>query len=118
MDAPEPVRALLETLAAARASHDAGALAALYLDDGLIILPNGERLQGRQAIAAYYRTTAPRSARDTPKFGPAKVYFFPPLVHVLTTASGRHSEKHSFVDILASDGAGGFQLACSSWTLR
>ena len=118
MDAPAPVRTVLDALAQARSAHDATALAALYLDDGLIILPGGERLHGRAAIEAWYRAAAPRSVRDTPKATPPKVYFFPPLVHALTTASGRHGEKHSFVDILMADSAGGYRVACSSWTLR
>ncbi|MDB5959688.1 MAG: hypothetical protein JWP59_982 [Massilia sp.] len=119
MDAPEPVRALMETLLAARAAGDGAAIAALYVDDGSLFVPAGQRIQGRAAIAAYYQTQAQAARKQqAPKLSPPKFYFFPPLVHAVSSANGRHGEKHSFIDILLQQDGGGWLLACSSWTLR
>jgi ketosteroid isomerase-like protein len=120
MDIPEPLRPLAAALAKARADGDAQAIAALYAQDGLIILPDGARLQGRAAIAAHYQALAAsaKRSRTAPASGTAKWFFFPPIVHAITTLNGRHGEKHCLVDVFSQQPDGAYLLACSSWTLR
>lgn len=118
MDTPAPLRELTDALAAARADGDGAAIARLYATDGLIILPDQRRLAGREAIAAYYLGLAVRKARELPRLGVTKYFFFPPIVHAITTANGRHGEKHSFIDILTQQEDGAYLVAFSSWTLR
>ena len=118
MDMPQPLRALMAALDAARATGDGAALAALYLEDGLILLPDGTRLQGRIAIAAHYQAAAPHKGRAAAHAAAPKFYFFPPLTHVISTVNGRHGEKHAIVDILSQQADGSWLLALSSWTLR
>ena len=120
-DIPEPLRECAARLQAARQAGDGAAITALYGDDALIILPDGRRLAGRAAIAAYYQDMA----RSAPRARPAatrepayKFYFFPPLVHALATVNGRHGEKHSLVDVYQQRADLDYLLVFSSWTLR
>lgn len=115
MDVPEPLRQLAAQLDAARAAGDGAAIAALYADDGLLILADGARLQGRAAIAAHY-ANAPAKGRQAPRPSAAKFYFFPPIAHAVSSASGRHGEKHSLIDIYLRQDEGNYLLQCSSWT--
>jgi hypothetical protein len=119
VDIPQPLRELVAALDAARDAGDAAAIAALYLDDAMLITPDGV-CRGRAAIAACYqvRFDARPGARAQPRPGPAKFFFFPPVVHAVATVNGRHGEKHSFIDILTQQGDGSYLVACSSWTLR
>ena len=41
--------------------QDAEGVAALYADDGVLILPDGTQLQGRTAIVEFYRTVCKQS---------------------------------------------------------
>lgn len=118
MDIPEPLRELVEQWDAARDAADARRLAALYSEDGVILLPGGQTLHGRDAIEAYYRTALPVKDRDKPRLSPRKFFFFPPLVHATATATGRHGEKHSLVDILVQQADGMYRFTFSSWTFR
>lgn len=119
MDIPQPLRELVAALSAARDSGDAGTIAALYLNDAMLIAPDAMH-RGRAAIAAYYQARAEDKpgARAQQRPGPAKFFFFPPVVHAVATANGRHGEKHSFIDILTQQSDGSYLVACSSWTLR
>jgi len=118
MDVPQPLRALTESLAAARERGDGSAIAALYAEDGMILLPEGARLDGRDAIAAHYRNEQHMPARRAPPSSPpVKYYFFPPIVHAVTTVNGRHGEKHSLIDVFTRQPDGAYLLAFSSWTL-
>ena len=118
MEIPEPIRALVEAWMEAHDAHDAERLAALYAEDGMVMLPDGSRATGRGAIAACYRAQWAGKVRDQPRAGPRKFYFFPPLVHATATATGRHGEKHSVLDILVRQADGSYLFACSSWTYR
>jgi ketosteroid isomerase-like protein len=118
MEIPEPLRKLVEDWDEAREAGDATRLASLYSKDGIIILPTGQTLQGPDAIAKHYSTAPPVKERDKPRFGPRKFFFFPPIAHATATATGRHGEKHSFVDILVQQPDGSFLFTFSSWTLR
>lgn len=97
---------------------DADRLASLYTRDGIIFLPTGQTLQGREAIAQHYRAMLPQSQRDKPKMSPRKFFFFPPIAHATATATGRHGEKHSLVDVLAQQADGNYLFVCSSWTFK
>lgn len=123
MDIAQPLRPIAEQLAAARAANDGDAIAALYVEDGMLLLPDGARVQGRAAIAAHYKAhaqTAPKARQGTSSLAsPAiKYYFFPPLAHAVGTVNGRHGEKHSFLDVFLQQPDGAYLVACSSWTLR
>jgi uncharacterized protein (TIGR02246 family) len=118
MEIPEPLRELVDDWDAARAAGDAVRLASFYADDATILLPTGQALRGRDAIAAHYSKLPAVKERDKPRIGTRKFFFFPPVVHATATASGRHGEKHSFVDILVQQPDGGFLFSFSSWTLR
>lgn len=120
---PEPLRESAALLHAARQAGDAAAIAALYSEDALLILPDGQRLAGRAAIASHYvavaRPAAPAVRKAAGGAEPAyKFYFFPPLVHALATVNGRHGEKHSLVDIYQQQADLRYLLVFSSWTLR
>lgn len=113
---PEPLRESAAQLHAARQAGDAAAIAALYSEDALLILPSGQHLVGRAAIASYYVNAARKAASGA---APAtKFYFFPPMVHALATVNGRHGEKHSLVDIYQQQADLRYLLVFSSWTLR
>lgn len=118
MEIPEPLRKLVDDWDDARETGDAARLASFYADDGAILLPTGERVSGRDAIAAHYSNMLPVKDRDKPRMGPRKFFFFPPIVHATATATGRHGEKHSFIDILVQQADGSFRFTFSSWTLR
>ena len=118
MEVPEPIRAVVEAWMDAHDAHDAAGLAALYAEDGMLMPPDGSRVPGRAAIAEYYRAQWAGKGRDQPRIGPRKFYFFPPLVHATATATGRHGEKHSVLDILVRQADGSYLFACSSWTYR
>ena len=120
-DIPEPLRERAARLQAARQAGDGAAIAALYSDGALLILPDGRHLAGRAAIAAHYQDMVRSAARASPAAArePAfKFYFFPPLVHAVATVNGRHGEKHSLVDIYQQQADLGYLLVFSSWTLR
>lgn len=117
MEVAEPIRALVQEWMDAYDAADVVRLAALYEEDGLLVTPSG-KVQGRAAIAECYRARLARSAREQPRVGPRKFFFFPPLVHATATAAGRHGEKHSVIDILVRQGDGSYLFACSSWTFR
>jgi ketosteroid isomerase-like protein len=116
METPEPLRKIVEQWDEARDAGDAGRLASLYAADAVIFLPTGQVLQGREAIKEHYGKMLPLKERDQPRFGPRKFFFFPPIAHATATATGRHGEKHSIVDILAQQPDGDFLFVCSSWT--
>lgn len=118
MDIPEPLRKLIEEHDNARDAGDAQALASAYASDAIIYLPTGQALHGREAIEQYYAGLPAIKDRDKPRMGPRKFFFFPPIVHAVATATGRHGEKHSVVDILLRQPDGSFLFTCSSWTLR
>jgi hypothetical protein len=123
IDIPEPLRDSTTQLHEARQSGDGQAIAALYSEDALLILPSGQRLAGRTAIADYYRNAAARPAAGGRRSAGAsepgyKFYFFPPLVHAVATVNGRHGEKHSLVDIYQQQADLQYLLVFSSWTLR
>lgn len=118
MEMPEPIRALMQAWDAAYDGADAAALAALYEEQGMLLPATGSRVLGRPAIAEYYGARLPLKAREQPRIGPRKFFFFPPLVHATATATGRHGEKHSVLDILAQQADGSYLFACSSWTFR
>lgn len=118
MDIPQPLRKLVEDWDAARDACDGRRLASLYAEDAIILLPTGQSLHGRDAIEAHYAKLLPVKERDRPRFGPRKFFFFPPITHATSTATGRHGEKHSFVDILVQQPDGSFLFTFSSWTLR
>lgn len=118
MEIPEPLRKLVEAWDEAREANDGRRLASLYSADGIILLPTGQALQGRAAIEEHYRKALPVKDRDKPRMGPRKFFFFPPIAHAAATATGRHGEKHSSVDILIQQPAGEFLFTYSSWTFR
>lgn len=118
MEIPEPLRETVGQWYEAYEAADAGRLASLYIEDGIIFLPTGQRLQGREAIARHYGAMLPQKQRDKPRMSPRKFYFFPPVAHATATVTGRHGEKHSVVDILAEQPDGNYLFACSSWTLK
>lgn len=118
MEIPEPLRKTVEEWHEAVDAADGARLAALYTPDGVIYLPTGEVLSGREAIARHYSQTLPQKERDKPKLSARKFYFFPPLAHATATANGRHGEKHSLIDILARQADGNYLFVCSSWTYR
>lgn len=115
---PEVIRTLMQAWDDAHAAADADALAALYTADAVVLAAPGKPVQGRAAIAAYFRARLPLKERDQPRPGPRKCYFFPPLVHLTATAAGRHGEKHAALDVLVQQQDGGYLIACSSWTWR
>lgn len=117
MEIPEPVRLLIAAWDDAHAAADADRLAALYEEGGQLLLPSGT-VQGRAAIAAYFHAQLPGNPRDQPRLAAPKCYFFPPLVHVTATATGRHGEKHSVLAILRQQSDGAWRYASSSWTWR
>jgi hypothetical protein len=116
METPEPLRKIVEQWDEARDAGDPGRLASLYAEDAVIFLPTGHVLHGREAIREHYSKMLPLKERDRPRFGPRKFFFFPPIVHATATATGRHGEKHSIIDILAQQPGGDFLFVCSSWT--
>lgn len=118
MDIPEPLRQIVVEVDEARDAGDASALAAAYASDAIVYLPTGQALHGRAAIEEHYAGIPAVKERDRPRMGPRKFFFFPPIVHAVATATGRHGEKHSFVDILLQQPDGSFLFTCSSWTLR
>ncbi|MFC0135308.1 SgcJ/EcaC family oxidoreductase [Massilia eurypsychrophila] len=118
MEIPEPLRELVDDWDAGRAAGDGMRLALLYAEDASVLLPTGQTLRGRDAIAAYYSKLPAVKERDRRRIGPRKFFFFPPVVHATATASGRHGEKHSFLDILVQQSDGSFLFSFSSWTLR
>jgi uncharacterized protein (TIGR02246 family) len=118
MDIPEPLRKTVQDWDDARAAGDASGLASVYANDAVIYLPTGQILQGRAAIEQHYANMPAVKERDKPRMGPRKFFFFPPIAHAVATATGRHGEKHSFVDILVQQADGKFLFTCSSWTLR
>lgn len=115
---PEPLRVLVEAWDDAHAAADAAGLAALYTHDAILIVPAAARIVGRPAIADYFRARLPVKARDQPRVGPRKFFFYPPVAHATATATGRHGEKHSVLDIYTQQDDGSYLLACSSWTFR
>lgn len=117
MEIPEPIRHLLATWQEAHAAADAARLAALYAEDGWLLSPSG-KVQGRAAIAAYFDAHLPGTPREQPRLAAPRFFFFPPLVHVTASATGRHGEKHSAVDILQRQDDGTYLYAGSSWTWR
>jgi hypothetical protein len=118
-DIPAPLRERAAQLQAARQTGDGAAIAALYSEDGMMILPSGERITGRAAIAAHYAQASPARGKRAAAAPPAcKFYYFPPLAHALATVNGRHGEKHSLVDIYQQQPDLGYLLVFSSWTLR
>ncbi len=118
MDIPEPLRKIVEDSDEARDAGDARGLASAYAGDAIVYLPTGQVLHGREAIERHYASMPAVKERDRPRMGPRKFYFFPPIAHAVATATGRHGEKHSFVDILLQQADGSFRFTCSSWTLR
>lgn len=120
VDIPEPLRAIVTALHAARQAGDAQAIASLCSEDAIVLLPGGQRLAGRAAIAAGYPAPASGKASKAGRGGEpnTKFYFFPPLVHALATINGRHGEKHSLVDIYQQQADASYLLAFSSSTLR
>ena len=118
MEIPEPLRETVQDWYEAYDAADASRLASLYTEDGIILLPTGQRLQGREAIARHYSAMLPQKERDKPKLSPRKFFFFPPIAHATATATGRHGEKHSLVDVLAQQPDGSYLFVCSSWTFR
>jgi uncharacterized protein (TIGR02246 family) len=118
MEIPEPLRKLIQDWDEARDAADANRLASLYTKDAILLLPTGETVQGRDAIAKHYGKILPLKDRDKPRFAARKFFFFPPIAHATATATGRHGEKHSFIDIIAQQPDGNYLFACSSWTLR
>ncbi|MDB5933347.1 MAG: hypothetical protein JWQ01_691 [Massilia sp.] len=118
MDIPEPLRQIVQDWDDARETGDARRLASLYANDGIIFLPTGQSLRGPDAIEKHYGGLPAVKERDKPRMGPRKFFFFPPIAHAVATATGRHGEKHSFVDILVQQPDGKFLFTCSSWTLR
>jgi hypothetical protein len=118
MEIPEPIRALMQAWDDAHAGADADAIAALYDEQGMLLPATGSRVVGRAAIADYYWARLPLKAREQPRIGPRKFFFFPPLVHATATATGRHGEKHSVLDILVQQADGSYLFACSSWTFK
>ena len=121
-DIPEPLRDCAVQLQAARHAGDGAAIAALYSEDALLILPDGQRLAGRAAIAAHYgglaSATPARGKAAAGRESAFKFYFFPPLVHAIASVNGRHGEKHSLVDIYQQQADLRYLLVFSSWTLR
>jgi hypothetical protein len=118
MEIPEPLRRLVEDWDEARDAADGPRLASLYTEDATILLPTGKSLRGRAEIAQHYANLPAMKDRDKPRLGPRKFFFFPPITHSTATATGRHGEKHSFVDILVQQADGSYLFAFSSWTLR
>lgn len=118
MDMPEVIRALMQAWDDAHAAADADALAALYTPDAVVLAAPGAVVQGRVAIATYFGARLPVTERNQPRLGPRKCFFFPPLVHVTATATGRHGEKHAALDVLVQQSDGSYLIACSSWTWR
>jgi uncharacterized protein (TIGR02246 family) len=118
VEIPEPLRETVQAWYDAFDEADAGRLASLYSEDGMILLPSGQTLRGRDAIAKHYGAMLPQKERDKPRLGPRKFFFFPPIAHATATATGRHGEKHSLVDVLAQQPDGGYLFVCSSWTFR
>lgn len=118
MEVPEPLRVLVEAWDDAHAAADSAGLAALYTADATLIVPGAGRVTGRAAIADYFGKRLPLKARDQPRVGPRKFFFYPPVAHATATATGRHGEKHSVLDIFAQQDDGSFLFACSSWTYR
>jgi hypothetical protein len=118
MEVPEPLRMLVEAWDEAHAAADAATLASLYTPDAILIVPGAGRIAGRAAIAEYYRARLPLKARDQPRLSPRKFFFYPPVAHAAATATGRHGEKHSVLDIFTQQDDGSFLFACSSWTFR
>lgn len=118
MEIPEPLRETVEQWYEAYEAADAGRLASLYTEDAVIFLPTGQRVEGREAIASQYGAMLPLKERDKPRVTPRKFFFFPPIAHATATATGRHGEKHSVVDILARQPDGSYLFACSSWTFK
>ena len=118
VEIPEPLRKTVQQWYEAYEAADANRLASLYTEDGVIYLPTGQRLQGRDAIAKHYTAMLPQKERDKPRVSPRKFFFFPPIAHATATAAGRHGEKHSVVDILAQQPDGNYLFACSSWTFK
>lgn len=116
METPQPIRDLIHAWDDARAAADADRLAALVAADAVLLAPSDDSVRGRAAIAAYFRAQLPVSERDQPRRAPRTFYFFPPLVHATATATGRHGEKHSALDVLVRQTDGGYLFACSSWT--
>ncbi|MES2759475.1 MAG: SgcJ/EcaC family oxidoreductase [Pseudomonadota bacterium] len=55
MEIPEPLRKLVDYWDDGRETGDAARLASFYTDDGAILLPTGQRVSGRDAIAEHYR---------------------------------------------------------------
>lgn len=118
MDIPEPLREIVQQCDDARDAGDGAALASVYAEDAIVYLPTGLTLRGRAAIGQHYAGLPAVKERDRPRMGPRKFFFFPPIAHAVATATGRHGEKHSFVDILVQQADGKFLFTCSSWTLR
>jgi hypothetical protein len=118
MEIPEPLRKLVQEWDEARDAGDGRRLASLYAQDAVILLPTGQSLAGREAIAGHYGKLPVAKDRDKPRFGPRKFFFFPPIAHATATATGRHGEKHSFVDIVVQQPDGTYLFTFSSWTLR
>lgn len=118
MEIPEPLRETVQQWVEAFDAADAGRLASLYAEDGIIFLPAGQRLQGREAIAKHYSAMLPQKERDKPRMTPRKFFFFPPIAHATATATGRHGEKHSVIDILSLQPDGSYLFVCSSWTFK
>jgi uncharacterized protein (TIGR02246 family) len=118
MEVPEPIRAVVQAWDDAYEAADGDGLAALYEESGVLWPATGSRVAGRAAIAAYLRARLPLPAREQPRIGPRKFFFFPPLVHAAATATGRHGEKHSVLDILVRQADGSYLFACSSWTFK
>lgn len=118
MEIPEPLRKLVKNWDEARDTADGRRLASLYAENATILLPTGQSLAGREAIEEHYAKMLPTKDRDKPRFGPRKFFFFPPIAHATATATGRHGEKHSFVDILIQQPDGNFLFTFSSWTFR
>lgn len=118
MEIPEPLRETVQEWYDAYDAGDGSRLASLYTRDGIIYLPTGQTLRGPEAIAKHYSAVFPQKERDKPKLSPRKFFFFPPIAHATATATGRHGEKHSLVDVLAQQPDGSYLFVCSSWTFR
>lgn len=118
MEIPEPLRKLVQDWDEARDAADGRRLASLYAEDAIILLPTGQTLAGRAAIEEHYGQALAAKDRGKPRLGPRKFFFFPPIAHATATATGRHGEKHSFVDILKQQPNGNYLFTFSSWTFR
>lgn len=118
MEIPKPLKDAVLAWYEARKMKDPDAIARSYEENGVIVLPTGGVLRGRQAIKEHYSLTLPAVEKSQKlRFGPRQFVVTSSVGHMTRKAKTKTGEHHSFVDVFVKQANGKFLFTFSSWTI-